>query len=100
MLAHLKPFEHAPHLLADLGLIEWGAGPPCHLAGNAGEFPLGCGKELFALPLPFFSEERIEAGDEPFVRIVVRGDLGKVRLVEERQLEGTAFDQVPDSPGA
>ena len=71
VLAHLVAVDDLTHLLADLRGTQGCFGPPLHLALDLLEQQLGGVQQLVALAFTLFGQQRIEAGDEPFI--------GKVR---------------------
>ena len=63
---------------------------------DAAEPLFGGGQQLFALACAFGGEVGIAADHQPLAGVVRRGDRGHVALVEQRQLQGAAVQQVLD----
>ena len=59
-------------------------------------FFLGGGQQLAAFARPLLGEQRIAADDEPLARIVERGDLRQIALVEQRRLQLAGVDELAD----
>ena len=54
------------------------------------------GQQLAAFARPLLGEQRIAADDEPLARIVERGDLRQIALVEQRRLQLAGVDELAD----
>ena len=100
MFLHFVRVEHLAHLERDRG----GAAQRIALAPDSGldarEVLLGRRQQLFAFAGAFGGEVGIAADDQPLAGEVGRGDAGHVALVEQRQLQGAAGQQLLDGWGA
>ena len=63
---------------------------------GSGELLLGGGQQLLALARPLVGQQRIAADDEPLARIIGRGDLRHVAVVEQRELQLAGVDELAD----
>ena len=100
VLAHLVLVEHGSHRKADLGPAAERRALAQDRLADAAQVPLGRGHEFVALALALGRQERIAAHDQPLARIVGRGDLGQVAIVEQRELQRAGLDQLLDLRGA
>ena len=96
MLAYLEAVEFLAHPQSDVRPTpQWAAGA----AGGGNdllELPLGGLQEFLALARALLGQERVAAHHEPLARILRIVDLGQVTLVEERELQRTALDELAD----
>ena len=67
---------------------------------DAGEVAFGCRQQFLALARALGSEIGIAANNQPLIGEVGAGDGGHVALVEQRELQGAALDQLLDRWGA
>jgi len=67
---------------------------------DGGEIAFGCGQKVLALAGALAGEIGIAAYDEALARIIGRRNGRHVALVEQRHLQGAAFDERPDGRGA
>ena len=63
---------------------------------NVAQLLLGGGEQLAAFARAFVGEQRIAADDEPLARIVGRGDLGEIALVEQGKLQVAGLGRAAD----
>ncbi len=97
-------------MLGDLEAVDDPAGPLADQAGrlvvqaparvvdrrlHLRQLLLGGGEQRLALAGALVGDLRVAADDQPLARIGVGGDLGQIRLVEQRQLQLAALDQRP-----
>jgi hypothetical protein len=67
-----------------------------HVRRDGVQLLLGSVEQFAALARPLLCEQRIAADHEALARIVGRGDLGKVALIRQRELDGAHLDQAAD----
>ena len=93
MLGHLVLVDHRADRERDLG----GAAQRIALAGDggldAGEIALGGGEQVFPLAGALGGEIGVAADHQPLAGEIGCGDAGHVALVEQRELQGAAFQQ-------
>jgi hypothetical protein len=96
MLLHFIGVQHRPDGERDLR----GAAQRIALALNpgpdAGELRLGGHQQVFALAAALGGEIGIAANHQPLAGEVRRGDARHVALIEQRELQGAAVQQVLD----
>jgi hypothetical protein len=57
-------------------------------------FSSGGGQQFAAFTRPLIGEQRIATDDEPLARIIERGDLSQIAIVEQRELQFAGVDEL------
>ncbi len=100
VLAHLVLLDHGADRERDFG----GAAQRIALARDggldAGEVAFGGRQQFLALAGALGGEIGVAADNQPLAGEVGAGDAGHVALVEQRELQGAALDQLLDRRGA
>ena len=91
--ASLMFVDHLADRKRDLGGAAQRIALACHGGLDAGEVTLSGGKEFFALAGTLGGEIGVAADHEALIGEFGRGDGGHVALIEQRELQGTAFHQ-------
>jgi hypothetical protein len=96
VLGHLVPVDEGADPEHNLGLAAQRLAGAPDRGRDGGEILFGRGPQVLALACALARESGIAADDEPFARIIGRGNGRHVALVEQRHLQGSGFGECPD----